>query len=267
MSFSYKNNYTEQLMNILDPTIRFSQRADRYSLYRPEYPEAIVTFLEQAIGLKKDFNIADIGSGTGIFSGLLLGAGYSVNAVEPNDEMRAAAEDTLSTYQGFRSIDGTAEQTTLADHSIDLITVAQAFHWFRPEETRKEFERILKPSGHVLLIWNILQSDTPFLKAYTELKEEYSEKIVHPHRADLERIKDLFHPSPVITHNFRKTQQLDARGLKGHLLSFSTVPLAGDDRYQEMTEKLDGLFEQYEDQGLINMEYETKLYLIPSTRV
>jgi len=254
-------------MNLLNPTIRFSERADHYSLYRPGYPEAIIAFLEQAIGLRKDFKIADIGSGTGIFSKLLLGEGYSVNAVEPNEEMRTAAEETLTIYQGFRSIKGTAEKTTLADHSIDLITVAQAFHWFRPEETKMEFDRILKPSGRVLLIWNILQSDTPFLKAYTELKEKYSQKIVHAHRADLERIKEFFYPSPVLTHSFRKTQQLNASGLKGHLLSFSTVPLASDSRFQEMIKELDGLFERYENQGLINMEYETKLYLIPSVKV
>jgi len=250
-------------MTIHNATSRFSERANRYSLYRPGYPEAIIAFLEQAIGLKKTFHIADIGSGTGLFSRLLLEAGYGVNAVEPNEEMRKAAEETLRVYHNFNSIAGTAEETTLAAHSIDLITVAQAFHWFRPEETKREFERILKSSGHVLLVWNILQSDTPFLKAYTELKEKYSEKLAHANRDNLERIKDFFYPAPVVVHQFRHAQPLNEVGLVGHLLSFSTVPLEGDAGHAEMMEELAMLFAQYADQGLVHLEYETRLYLVP----
>ncbi|KMQ68653.1 hypothetical protein ACM39_08930 [Chryseobacterium sp. FH2] len=249
-------------MDALDTTNRFSHRADNYTMYRPEYPEDIVTFLEQTTGLNSNSVIADIGSGTGIFSNLLLKAGYSVNAVEPNEQMRSSAEINLQKYPGFASIEGTAEKTTLADSSIDLITVAQAFHWFRPQETKTEFERILKPSGHILLVWNIMQSDTPFLKDYTALKEKYSEKIKHEHRADLQRIQNIFYPSPVTTQNFRQTQQLNEEGLKGHLLSFSTIPLANEPRYEEMMVKVADLFDKYNNNGFISMEYETKLFLV-----
>jgi len=254
-------------MNIYNSTRRFSERAGQYSLYRPEYPTAILSFLEQHIGLNPGSRIADIGSGTGIFSKLLLDAGYAVTSVEPNDEMREMAEATLNKYPGFQSVRGSAEETTLVDHSVDLVTVAQAFHWFRPTETRKEFERILKASGHILLVWNILQSDTPFLEAYTALKETYSQKIVHPYRANLTRIRELFVPAPVSTHSFRHTQQLNAEGLKGHLLSFSTVPLEDDTRYPEMIQQLTQLFELHNRAGLIDLTYETKIYLIPSVGV
>ena len=249
-------------MSELHPTSRFSDRAGQYSLYRPEYPQAIIPFLEETIGLTPDTRIADVGSGTGIFSKLLLEAGYNVTSVEPNDKMREKAEAALAGYSGYRSVGGTAEETTLADHSVDLVTVAQAFHWFRPAETRREFERILRRPGHVLLVWNIQQSDNPFLEAYTELKETYSEKIVHGHRANLERIQEIFDPFRVTTRNFRQSQQLDAEGLKGHLLSFSTVPMAGDARYPEMMRELDRIFAQYNRQGLVDVEYETKTYLV-----
>ena len=244
------------------PTQRFTERAGQYSLYRPEYPQAIVPYLVQTIGLSPQSLIADVGSGTGIFSKLLLESGHTVTSVEPNTEMRKKAEITLSHYPGFRSVEGTAEVTTLPDRGFDLVTVAQAFHWFRPAETRREFERILKYPGHVLLVWNILQSDNPFLEAYTELKETYSETIVHEHRANLRRIQEIFDPFPVTTHSFRKTQQLDAEGLKGHLLSFSTVPMAGDARYPEMMRELDRIFAQHNQQGLVDMQYETKTYLV-----
>ena len=251
-------------MSNYNPTSRFSDRAQQYSLYRPEYPRAIIDFLEQNIGLTPNNIIADIGSGTGIFSKLFLKAGYAVSSVEPNDEMRKQAETSLQKYPGFRSVGGTAEATTLPDHTVDLITVAQAFHWFRPAETRKEFERILKASGHVLLVWNILQSNTPFLKGYTALKETFAQKIEHPHRANLERIREIFDPAPVTTHNFKQSQQLDIEGLKGHLLSFSTVPLESDHRFSEMMRELERLFEQHNHQGLIDLEYETKIYLVHS---
>ena len=240
-------------------THRFSDRADQYSLYRPQYPKAVVEYLEQTIRLNRAFCIADIGSGTGIFSKLFLEEGYSVAAVEPNDEMRKVAEVTLSSYEGFRSVAGTAEETTLENASVDIVTVAQAFHWFRPDETRKEFERILKPSGHILLIWNIIQSDTPFLKAYTNLKKKYEDTIIHPHRANLERIREIFAPNEVVTQNFRNAQQLDAKGLNGYFLSFSTVPLDGDNK---MIQELNHIFDTYNQDGKVTLEYETKLYLI-----
>lgn len=245
-------------------TNRFSDRADQYSLYRPKYPKAVVEYLQQTIGLNPDSRIADVGSGTGIFSQLFLDAGFAVTSVEPNAEMRHAAETSLSSYPKFRSVDGTAEGTTLQNDSVDLVTVAQAFHWFRPEETRREFERILQPSGHILLIWNILQTDTPFLKAYADLKAKYENKIEHPHRANLERIQEIFAPKPVITQNFRHTQQLNKEGFEGYFLSFSTIPLKGDERYEAMMQELDEIFEQHQQDGKISLTYETKLYLIPN---
>jgi len=240
-------------------TNRFSERADWYNLYRPQYPKAIIEYLKQTIGLTRTSDIADIGAGTGICAKLFLEEGYSVTAVEPNAEMRKMAEVTLNSYEGFRSIAGTGEETTLNNESVDLVTVAQAFHWFRPEETRKELERILRPSGHILLIWNIMQSDNPFLKAYTDLKKKYENPIVHPHRDNLHTIQDIFAPNKVITQNFRNTQQLDAEGFQGHFFSFSTIPLAGSD---EMRHELNRIFDTYNQDGTVTLEYETKLYLI-----
>jgi ubiquinone/menaquinone biosynthesis C-methylase UbiE len=156
----------------LDPTGRFSDRVGNYAKYRPSYPPELVPFLEQAIGLDKSRQIADIGSGTGIFTEILLLKGCRVTGVEPNAAMRRAAEAQLGGYERFYSQDGRAEQTGLEDHSMDLITVAQAFHWMEVEATRREFMRILKPGGHILLIWNLRLQHTPFLQAYETLVRE-----------------------------------------------------------------------------------------------
>ena len=111
-----------------DPTERFSDRAENYAKYRPGYPDEMLQYFRDLV--TPPATVADIGSGTGILTRQLLNSGYELYAVEPNEAMRREAERTLSGHPGFRSMDGTAEATTLADRSVDLITCAQAFHWF-----------------------------------------------------------------------------------------------------------------------------------------
>src|SRR5436190_381607 len=112
-----------------DPRKRFSSRVEAYAKYRPGYPAGVIELFQRECGLKPGASVADIGSGTGIFSELLLKTGVTVYGVEPNADMRAAAEKSLATYPGFHSVDGSGEQTGLPDASIDLVTCAQAFHW------------------------------------------------------------------------------------------------------------------------------------------
>src|SRR5688572_11145173 len=154
----------------MDSATRFSNRVDDYIKYRPGYPGAIVDFLTAACGLTPAAVIADVGSGTGILSELFLKQGNRVFGVEPNQEMREAAERILAGYPSFTSVAGSAEATSLPAQSVDYITAAQAFHWFERERARAEFERILKPGGWVLLLWNERRTDTTaFLRDYEEL--------------------------------------------------------------------------------------------------
>ena len=135
-----------------DPTKRFSNRVENYRKYRPRYPKAIIPLLEQECGLTHDARIADIGSGTGLLAELFLEHGNRVFGIEPNLEMRAAGDKLLAKYPNFSSTDATAEATTLADSSVDFVTVGQAFHWFDRDRAGKEFERILKDGGWVVII-------------------------------------------------------------------------------------------------------------------
>ena len=130
-----------------DPTKRFSNRVENYVKYRPGYPQGVLTLLQDKCGMTGASAIADVGSGTGILTELLLQNGNRVFAVEPNRDMRAAAELLLGKHPNFTSIDGTAEATTLPDQSVEVITAGQAFHWFDREPTRREFVRILKPGS------------------------------------------------------------------------------------------------------------------------
>ena len=159
---------------VTDPTQRFSSRVDNYTRYRPTYPPAVIELLRDECGLTSSSVVADIASGTGIFTCMLLEDGNRVFGVEPNAEMRRAGEKDLAAYPNFTSVDGTAEATTLAAHSIDIVTAAQAAHWFRLDAARQEFVRILKPGGWAVLLWNQRRTgSTPFLRGYEQLLLTY----------------------------------------------------------------------------------------------
>ena len=128
--------------------------ADDYARYRPGYPAAVVEELERVCGLTQDWVIADIGSGTGNSARPFLEAGFQVIGVEPNREMREAAERSLAAYPAFRSLGSPAESIPLDAQSVDLITIGQAFPWFDIDTTKAEFQRILRPGGWVALLWN-----------------------------------------------------------------------------------------------------------------
>jgi len=147
-------------------TERFSNRVDNYIKYRPGYPQAVIETLAAECGLTSQSVIADIGSGTGILAEMFLKNGNAVTGVEPNREMREAGERLLSAYPRFTSVDGRAEATGLADASVDFVTAGQSLHWFDLKASRREFRRILKPSGWVAIVWNDRRDESPFMQAY-----------------------------------------------------------------------------------------------------
>lgn len=244
----------------LQPTTRFSNRADNYAKYRPSYPEAVIGFLQQSIGLQKEWTIADIGSGTGIFSELLLRNGYKVWGVEPNKEMREEAEKTLSGHKKFTSINGKAEQTFLTGNSIDLITIAQAFHWMDRAAAKEEFRRILKPKGFIVMLWNIRLTHTPFLKAFEELKIKFSTDYKASRMVKDKDIAAFFQPKELTQKDFYNAQILEYEALKGQLLSTSYVPLEGE-KHRQMILALDDIFNKHNENGFVKIEYETKVYV------
>ncbi|MBS1565098.1 MAG: class I SAM-dependent methyltransferase [Bacteroidetes bacterium] len=246
----------------LSPTKRFSNRVENYVKYRPSYPAAILPFFETELGLQQGQRIADIGSGTGLFAKPLLESGYAVTCIEPNDAMRQAGERELGGYEGFSSRKHRAEQTGLRGHSVDLITVAQAFHWMDPEMTKKEFNRILKPGGHIVLAWNLRLSNTPFMEAYNALKEKYRVEETPARRDDEHTLSAFFAPKEMKVKTFENNQLLRFEELKGQLLSASYIPLPGHPLYEEMIASLAELFVNSQKDGVVTMAHETKLYWV-----
>jgi len=246
-----------------EPTERFSDRVADYLSYRPSYPLAVVDTLLSECGLSGQSMIADIGSGTGIFTRLLLDKNLYVTGIEPNESMRKAAEQQLSNYRKFTSSGGQSEHTGLVDHSIDLVTAAQAFHWFKCDETRQEFGRILKSSGHVALIWNQRKLAQPFQKEYDAMLREYASDYnsVNHMNISYENIAEFFNPNKVYMFEFENAQVFDLTGFLGRMQSSSYTPAANTRAHAMLVQAARDLFDRYECGGEVRFEYVTRLYL------
>jgi SAM-dependent methyltransferase len=244
----------------IEPTERFSTRVENYVRFRPSYPKDIIDFLGLECGLTSNSIVADIASGTGIFTRLLLENGNRVFGVEPNEKMRRAGEEYLAGYPRFTSVAGTAENTTLPDQSVDLITSAQAAHWFDRDRSLKEFRRILKLGGYLVLIWNDRNVDAAeFDREYEHLLEKFGTDYAEVRRRD-KRSEDFFGSIPCEKRVLRNFQDHDNVALEGRLLSSSYTPQPGQESHGPMLTELRFLFAKHQKEGRVRMEYKTKIY-------
>jgi SAM-dependent methyltransferase len=246
-------------MNSVD---RFSSRVENYAKFRPGYPPGILDVLKSDCGLTKNSLIADIGSGTGLLSQVFLKNGNAVLGIEPNELMRAKAKQLLQSFANFKCVAGTAESTTLPDGSIDFITAGQAFHWFDQAAAKREFIRILKPRGWVVLVWNARRLDeTAFLRDYEGLLLRYSPDypVVRHENVD-EGIASFFAPEPMKQVSLENGQRFDFEALKGRLCSSSYAPEPGDPNFELMLQDLEGIFNKYNENGVVNFDYDTRIY-------
>jgi SAM-dependent methyltransferase len=251
-------------VNFANAKNRFSNRAADYLRYRPHYPEGVLDFLRSQSHLSPTHTIADIGSGTGFLSELFLKNGNPVCGVEPNQGMREAGEEYLAAYPRFTSVNGSAEATTLPASCADFVTVGQAFHWFKPQPTRREFARILRPDGWVTIVWNDrTQSTTGFAVSYEDLLVRFGTdytrvKDSYPQTKD---IRAFFDHEKFLTHELSNSQEFDLESLRGRLRSSSYVPSEGDPKFAPMMAALDDLFAAQQQDGRVLMEFSTRIHL------
>lgn len=249
-------------MPTLNATSRFSDRVENYVRYRPGYPPEILRLLKDECGLAPNHVIADIASGTGIWTRVLLENGNPVFGVEPNPEMRQAGERLLAEFPKFTSVAGSAEATTLPDASVDLVTAAQSGHWFDRARARREFVRILKPGGWLVLLWNERITDsTPFLCAYEQLLLDYATDYSDVrHERTTEAVNEFFDPTPFQERVFDMRQEFDYAGLEGRLLSSSYAPGPGHPKHEPMLAALRGIFDTHAVDGRVGFDYTTRVY-------
>lgn len=242
---------------------RFTGRVEDYIKYRPHYPDEVYDALLKNNVIQASGVIADIGCGTGISSELFLKQSHTVYGVEPNVEMLNAAVAYLNKYPSFKPVSAGAEQTALKEKSIDAIVCAQAFHWFNNEKTKQEFKKILTPEGYVILMWNDRKtSGNEFLKVYEDFLQMFGTdyKLVdHKQSQQAESLSEFF-KGPYSELTLPNAQQLDFQGLKGRVQSSSYMPDSRHADYDFMMYCLKKIFNRYEVNGKITIEYETKIY-------
>ena len=249
-------------MDPTNATSRFSDRVENYVRYRPGYPLDVIETLKSECGLTPADVVADIASGTGIWTRMLLEQGNAVFGIEPNPEMREAGEHLLAVFPNFTSVRGAAEATTLPDHSVDFVTAAQAAHWFNRNLARREFARILKRDGWLVLLWNERHTEsTSFLQAYEQLLLTYGTDYREVrHEYTTLAVHEFFDPAQFQERVFAMRQEFDYAGLEGRLLSSSYTPGLNHPNYFAMLLDLRRIFDAHQAGGRVAFEYNTRLY-------
>lgn len=241
---------------------RFTSRVEDYARYRPGYPVEIIDLLTTECGLTPNSIVADVGSGTGKLSEIFLANGNVVIGIEPNESMRVVAEKILKDDPRFRSVNGTAEATTLPEASVDLIVAGQAFHWFDPPKTREEWIRILKPGHWAVLIWNDRKLETtPFLSDYEQMLVDFGTDYAEVrHDKGMPMIEQFFAGDEFVLKGFPNTQVFDFDGLRGRVRSSSYTPEPNDPSFDPMMRRLEAIFDKHQENGYVNFDYETKVF-------
>ncbi|WP_158750001.1 class I SAM-dependent methyltransferase [Acidobacterium sp. S8] len=246
-------------MKSLETAERFTGRVESYRQYRPRYPAAVVDLLQAECGLNSDSQIADVAAGTGLLTGKFLERGFSTTAIEPNAEMRQVCGQLATQFSQLRCLPGSAEETGLPQHSIDLITVAQAMHWFDFSRARSEFVRILRPRGWCAVVYNERQmSGDAFHDRYEKLLRDFGVDYAKVQRQHLtwERIAAFFAPSPMKRAVFSNAQSLTLEALQGRILSSSYMPKADHPRHREMLAAIADLFDEHQQDSRVQLKYD-----------
>ena len=221
----------------------------------------MVETLARECGLTPASSVADIGCGTGLLAELFCDFGNRVYGVEPNASMLAAAREALGERGNFVAVEGKAEATSLPDAAVDFVIAGQAFHWFETQPTRREFVRILKPGGWVVLLWNDRTEDSRFMAAYEQLMQRFGIDYAKVKRMwAVPNLAEFFAPSEFRTVFFANEQSYDREGLRGRILSASYMPHREHPAYEAMSEAMDRMFDEHQRGGTVLFEQETRMY-------
>jgi SAM-dependent methyltransferase len=240
----------------------FSAKVADYAASRPDYPAALFDTLRAEGALPPASHVADIGAGTGLLTQGFLARGHRVTAVEPSAEMREACDALLGHHADYRSVAGQAEATGLPDGSVDLITAAQAFHWFDIEPARREALRVLKAHGQVALVWNDRVFDDPLHVALDEVFAEFGGErrgalVAHEDRRE---VASFYGFQPPELH-FPHAHALDVEGFKSLAFSRSYMPARDTEAGARASAALEALFQRFAQDARVAVRYTTVLML------
>lgn len=241
------------------PQAIFTGRVADYVASRPDYPTALFETLSSICPPTGDCTVADIGSGTGLLTQGLLMHSYRVVAVEPNPAMRLAADHLLGRVKGYRSVEGRAESMPLASASIQLITAAQAFHWFDVKRARAEFLRILTPRGQVALIWNDRVLQEPINLALDTVASEFGgeKRAALVAHEDRQYVPHFFGAAIPQEFSWPHRQSLNEEGFLSLVFSRSYIPPRDTPEGHQVANRIRDIFQRHQAGGNIEIPYRT----------
>ncbi|NJN92435.1 MAG: class I SAM-dependent methyltransferase, partial [Leptolyngbyaceae cyanobacterium SL_5_14] len=221
----------------------FQIGADAYERGRPGYPAAAIEFLGQTFNIAPATTVVDLAAGTGKFTRQLKGLGCQIIAIEPVEGMRQKFQVLLPDVP-IRN--GTAESIPLDISSADVITVAQAFHWFQGEAALAEIHRVLKPGGHLGILWNVRDESADWVAQISE--------IITPYEGDVPRYRtgqwrtafertDLF--TPLKTQTFSYVHQYDLDTAIDRVASISFIAALDAQMQQTVLRRVRELLERH----------------------
>jgi SAM-dependent methyltransferase len=237
----------------------FSGKVADYMASRPDYPQAFLDAVVARCPPGDGAEVADVGAGTGLLTRGLLAHGYRVSAVEPNPAMREACDRVCGAFADYRSVEGTAESLPLASGSVDLVTAAQAFHWFDVDTARAECLRVLTPRGTVALVWNDRAGRDPLHVALDEIFAEYGgakrgAMLAHEDRSDVPRFFGAARPDELA---WPHAHRLDADALLCLALSRSYMPERSTPAGDEVARKVREIHGRFQQDGMVTVRYQT----------
>lgn len=234
----------------MDSVTRFESRAKAYAAFRPSYPPKAVEAALDGLGDPRLLTIADVGAGTGISARLFADLGANVIAIEPNLQMRTAAQP----HPRVQWRDGTAEQTGLENASVDAVTACQAFHWFATPAAMDEFRRIARRRA-AMLQYERDERDS-FTKAYGDIVRSYATDDTEALRQHAFTIFAGFPNASVARTEIRSVQELGRAALLGRASSASYLPSSGD-AAESLRYDLEALFDRHAHNGIVTLAMVT----------
>jgi SAM-dependent methyltransferase len=252
-------------LSSLNPTNRFTGLAETYARHRPRYPGASIDFVIAHCALGSGSLLVDVGCGTGISSRLFAARGIRVIGIDPNAEMRAAAESaqSLDSHLNVTYHEGRAESTGLPFACADAVLAAQAFHWFEPVATLQEFHRILRTDGWVVLMWNERDERDSFTAAYGDVFRSAGDAAAIESARQAGAGQALFN-SPLFQQaeavSFPNEQAVDEEGMLGRAFSASYAPKEARER-AEWADRFRAVFREHQRDRKVVLHYRTSVFL------